>query len=202
MRNLLRDLGVAGVLLVVTPGLADAQWGVTVSLQRTGFGGTSFDTSTGGTEGSFRPANTPAVNLRLDRRFRRFAVGLGVRYSRSAIVLDTRDLFAGFHNEVTTIEAAPEVRVRVLRTRLGASVHAYGGPVIGVWMLQDQGTRSVAGVMAGILGEFPLLDKLALEVRVGGGFTRSVFRDGELPPVFERRTTRRSEIALGLRYGR
>jgi hypothetical protein len=31
---------------------------------------------------------------------------------------------------------------------------------------------------------------------------RSVFRDGELPPESVLRMTRRSEISLGLRYGR
>jgi hypothetical protein len=202
MHNFLRSIAVAGVLLVAASRPAPAQWGVTVNLQRTGFGGTSFDTSAGGTEASFRPGNSPAVTLRVDRRLGRVALGLGVRYSRSAIVLDAKDLFAGFHDEVATFEAAPEVRVRLLRTRLGASVHVFGGPVIGAWMLRDQGTRGVAGVVAGVVGEFPLIDRLALEVRVGGGLTGSLFRQGELPPVFERRTTRRSEIGLGLRFGR
>ncbi len=202
MHNLLRGIAVAGVFLVAASRPAPAQWGVTVGLQRTGFGGTSFDTSTGGTEASFRPGNTPAVTLRIDRRLGRVALGLGVRYSRSAIVLDGRDVFVGIHDELATIEAAPELRVRLLRTRLGASVHGFGGPVIGVWRVRNQDTRGVVGVVAGVAGEFPLLQKLALEVRVGGGLTGSLFRQGELPPGYERRITRRGEIGLGLRYGR
>jgi hypothetical protein len=202
MHNLLRGIAVAGVFLFAASRPAPAQWGVTVNLQRTGFGGTSFDTSTGGTEASFRPGNTPAVTLRVDRRFGRVSLGLGVRYSRSAIVLDGQDVFVGVHDELTTIEAAPEVRVRLLRTRLGASVHGFGGPVIGAWRVRNQDTRGVVGVVAGVAGEFPLLRKLALEVRVGGGLTGSLFRQGELPPEYEPRAMRRGEIGLGLRYGR
>ncbi|HEY6061757.1 MAG TPA: hypothetical protein VIV10_14290, partial [Gemmatimonadales bacterium] len=142
------------------------------------------------------------MTFRLDRRFGRTAVGLGVRYSRSSILLDTRDLFVGIHNELAAIEFAPEIRVRIARPHSGAALHLYGGPVVGVCVLKDQDTRVVPGAIAGVAGEFPLFNRLALLVRVGGGLTRSVFQDGELPPEFERHTTRRSEIGFGLRYGR
>jgi hypothetical protein len=49
---------------------------------------------------------------------------------------------------------------------------------------------------------FPIFDRLALSLRIGGSLMRSVFRDGELPPQAVPKPTRRSEIALGLRYGR
>lgn len=179
-----------------------AQWGIGLELQRAAYGGTSRDTSTGGPGGSFRPGSTPAVTFRLDRRFGRTAVGLGVRYSRSSVLLDTRDLFVGIHNELATVEFAPEIRVRIARAHSGASLDLYGGPVVGVSMLKDHDTRVVSGAIAGVAGEFPLFDRLALLVRAGGGLTRSVFQDGELPPEFERHTTRRSEIGFGLRYGR
>lgn len=204
MNNPLRAL-VAVATIVLGGGLArcaQAQWGIVLEVQRAAYGGTSRDTSTGGPGGSFRPGSTPALTLRLDRRFGRTAIGLGVRYSRSSVVLDTRDLFVGIHNELAMLEFAPEIRVRIARARAGATFHLYGGPVIGVCMLKDQDTRVVPGAIVGIAGEFPLFDRLALLVRVGGGLTRSVFRDGELPPEFERHTTRRSEIGFGLRYGR
>lgn len=204
MNNPLRALVVVAAI-VIGSGLVvcvRAQWGVGLELQRAAYGGTSRDTSTGGTGGSFRPGNTPAVTLRLDRRFGRTALGLGIRYSQASVVLETRDLFVGIHNELAMFEFAPEIRVRIARARAGAALHLYGGPVIGVCMLKDQDTRVVPGAIAGVAGEFPLFDRLALLVRVGGGLTRSVFQDGELPPEFERHTTRRSEIGFGLRYGR
>ncbi len=199
MIHLLRGFGVA-VCVVGLSSPARAQWGVTVTVQRNGFGGTSYDTSTGGTQSSFLPGNSPAATVRLDRRFGRVALGLGIRYSRSAIVLDGKDLFVGLPGEIATVEAAPEVRVRLLRTRVGASIHGYVGPVIGIWLIRDQGTRGVLGGIGGVAGEFPVLERLSLEVRAGGGLTGSLFRPGELPPEYERRLTWRTEVGLGLHY--
>lgn len=201
MIHLLRGFAVAVGCVAGLSSAASAQWGVTVAVQRNGFGGTSYDTSTGGTQSSFLPGNTPAATLRLDRRFGRVALGLGIRYSRSAIVLDGKDLFVGLPGEIATFEAAPEVRVRLLRTRVGAAMHGYVGPVIGAWMIRGQGTRGVLGGIGGVAGEFPVLERLSLEVRVGGGVTGSLFRPGELPPEYERRMTWRTEIGLGLHYG-
>lgn len=204
MNNPLRTL-VAVATIVLGGGLvrcARAQWGVGLEVQRAAYGGTSRDTSAGGPGGSFRPGNTPAVTVRLDRRIGRTAIGLGIRYSRSSVVLDTPDLFVGIHNELDMLEFAPEIRVRIARAPAGASLLLYGGPVVCVCRLKDQDTRIVPGAIAGVAGEFPLFDRLALLVRVGGGLTRSVFQDGELPPEFERHTARRSEIGFGLRYGR
>lgn len=202
MNHLLRGCAIAAFVVSAGSHRSAAQWGATIDLQRTGFGGTSYDTSVGGTAASYRPGNSPAITLRIDRRLGRIALGLGVRYSRSAIVLEGTDVFVGIHDEVASFEAAPEVRVRLLRTRPGATINVYAGPVIGAWMLRDQGTRGVAGVVAGVIGEFPIIARLSLEVRVGGGLTGSLFRQTELPPVFERRITRRSELGLGIRYGR
>jgi hypothetical protein len=181
---------------------AAAQWGITLEVQRATYGGTSRDTSTGGTGGSFRPGNSPALTLRLDRRFGRMAIGIGVRYSRSAVVLDNRALFVGIRNQLSTIEFAPEVRVRIAQAARGAGLHFYGGPVIGVSDLQGHGSRVIPGASVGIAGELPIVERLALWVRIGGGVAPSLFRPGDLPPEFERHLARRSEIALGLRYGR
>jgi len=190
------------LLCIAAPREVTAQWGLSLELQRAAFGGTSHDTSTGGTHGSFRPGNTPGITLRFGRRLGRIDLGLGMRYSRSSVVLDNGDLIVGFHNELATIEVAPEVLIRVAHTQAGANLHVYASPVIGICVLKDNGTRVVPGAMAGVAGEFPLLHRLALWVRVGGGLARSVFREGELPPDFELHLARRSEIGLGLRYGR
>jgi hypothetical protein len=181
---------------------AAAQWGIALEVQRAAYGGTSRDTSTSGTGGSVRPGNTPALTVRLDRRFGRVAIGIGIRYSRSAVLVDDGVLFVGIHKELTTVEFAPEVSVRIARTARGAALHLYGGPLIGVCDLKNEGSRIVPGAIAGIAGDLPIADRLALWVRLGGGLARSVFRPGDLPPEFERHLARRSEIALGLRYGR
>lgn len=203
MKLLLKSFALAAaVTFGVAPGTLHGQWGVAFDVHRMGFGDTSLDTSTGGTEGSFHPGGAPAVTIRVDRRMGRMTIGLGLRYARSAVLIETPDLFVGLQDRFSMLEAAPEIRVRIAHTPAGANLHLYGGPVIGVWMFSDEGNRAVPGVVVGIAGEFPLFRKLALWVRAGAGLTRSVFQDGELPPEFERHSTRRTEVSLGLRYGR
>jgi hypothetical protein len=92
--------------------------------------------------------------------------------------------------------------MRVARSKRGAALELYGGAVIGVWTFEDFGPRAVPGATAGVAGEFLIFDRLTASLRVGGSVLRSVFREGELPPELVLRTMRRSEISLGLRYGR
>jgi hypothetical protein len=204
MKNLLRRFAVVATF-ALSAGLAcplTAQWGFALDLQRSAYGGASKDTTSGGPGGSFRPGNTQAVTLHLERRLGRATVGLGARYVRSGLVLDAQDVYVGLRGEFSAFEALPEVRVRVARSKRGAALELYGGAVIGVWTFSDLGARVVPGATAGVAGEFPIFDRLTASLRVGGSVLRSVFRNGELPPEVVIRTMRRSEIGLGLRYGR
>jgi len=204
MTNVLRRFVVVATF-ALSAGLAcplTAQWGLALDLQRSAYGGASKDTTSGGPGGSFRPGNTQAVTLHLDRRLGRVTIGLGARYVRAAIVLDAEDIYVGLRGEFSALEALPEFRVRVARSKHGAALELYGGAVIGVWAFQDFGARAVPGGTAGLQGEFPVLDRLTVSLRIGGSVLRCVFRDGELPAELVLRTMRRSEISLGLRYGR
>ena len=204
MKTLLRRFALVATV-ALSAGLAHpltAQWGVALDLQRSAYGGASKDTTGGGPGGSFRPGNAQAVTLRLERRLGRATVGLGARYIRSAVVLDAQDVYVGLRGEFSALEALPEVRMRVARSRRGAALELYGGAVIGVWTFEDLGARAIPGATAGVVGEFPIFNRLTVMLRIGGSVMRSVFRDGELPPEVVSRTMRRSEISLGLRYGR
>ena len=204
MTNLLRRFVVVATV-ALSAGLAcplTAQWGFALDLQRSAYGGASKDTTSGGPGGSFRPGNAQAVTLRLERRLGRATAGLGARYIRAALVLDAQDVYIGLRREFSAFEAFPELRVRVARSKLGAALELYGGAVIGVWAFQDLGARAVPGATAGVAGEFPIFDLLTVSLRIGGSVMRSVFRNGELPPEVVIGTMRRSEISLGLRYGR
>jgi hypothetical protein len=138
----------------------------------------------------------------VERRLGRATVALGVRYVRASAVLDAQDIYAGIRGEFMAFEALPEIRIRVARSKRAAMLELYSGAVIGVWEVSDLGRRAVPGATAGLAGEFPVFDRLTVSLRIGGSVMRSVFRDGELPPEVVIRTMRRSEISLGLRYGR
>jgi hypothetical protein len=176
------------------------QWGVGLDLQRSAYGGTSKDTSQG-PQSSVRPGEALALTLRLDRRFGRFTVALGLRYARAALQADAEDIYVGLRGNFSAVEVLPEVRFRVARSGRGATLELYGGPLIGRWVFEDV-SRAVPGATAGVAGEFPIFERLALWVRAGGSVMRSIFEAAELPPEAVRRATRRSEISLGLRYGR
>ncbi|HEY7686880.1 MAG TPA: hypothetical protein VH833_12320 [Gemmatimonadales bacterium] len=204
MNSLLPRFAVVATF-ALSAGLASpltAQWGLALDLQRSAYGGGSKDTTSGGPAGSFRPGNARAVTLRLERRLGRAMVGLGARYVRSAIVLDAQDIYVGLRGEFNAFEALPEVRIRVARSKRGAALELYGNAVIGVWAFEDFGARAVPGATVGVAGEFPIFDRLTASLRIGGSVLRTVFREGELPPELVLRTMRRSEISLGLRYGR
>lgn len=195
---------VAVLVVVLGGGLArstSAQWGISLDAQRSAYGGASKDTSQG-PMGSLRPSKSQAITVRVDRRWKRFSASLGARAARSSVVLDAEGLYVGIPDEFKLVEFLPEASWRVLRTSRGATLDLYGGPVIGVWTFEDFGGRLVPGATAGLHAEFPIFDRLGLSLRVGGSLMRSVFRDGELPPEVVIRPMRRSEIALGVRYGR
>ena len=180
---------------------ASGQWGISLEANRLAYGGASRDTSQG-PQGSFRPSRTQALTLRFSRRVGPFTAVLGTRLAQSDIVLDASGLSAGLPDEFKSIEFLPEMSWRFIRTTAGVTVDLYGGPVLGVWTCEDFGGRFVPGATAGFHGMFPIFDRLRLSVRAGGSLMRSVFREGELPPEVVIRPMRRSEIALGFRYGR
>ncbi len=152
MRNLLRRFAVVATV-TLSAGLArplTAQWGFGLDLQRSAYGGASTDTTSGGPGGSFRPGNTRAVTVHLERRLGRATVGLGVRYTRSAIVLDAQDIYVGIRGEFSALEALPEVRVRVARSKRGAALELYGGAVIGVWAFENLAPAPSQGPRQGL----------------------------------------------------
>ncbi|MGH7538015.1 MAG: hypothetical protein ACREMF_05235 [Gemmatimonadales bacterium] len=182
--------------------MAEAQWGVSLEARRVVFGGTSVDTTAGNDRQSFRPTASMVYGLRLDRRVGRTSVALAARLATAGLVLRRADAFAGLSGEFLVFEAAPEAVYRLATTRSGARLHAYAGPVIGLWLFGGENARAVPGAAAGLIGEFGLTGRLTLWLRGGGALTRSVFERAELPPEFLLRATRRGEIAIGLRYGR
>lgn len=179
-----------------------AQWGIGIELQLVGFGGTSVDTSAGYDRETFRPTSAATVGIRADRRMGRLRIGLTVRYGKAGLVLHRKNVFAGEQGDFLLFEVAPEASFRFAAAHTGATAHIYGGPVIDLWALVDADPRVAAGARVGIGGEFPWSGRFMVWVRAGGVLTRSVFVENELPPQFVLRNTRRSEIALGLRYGR
>jgi len=196
--------GVMVVMIALSGGLfrsTSAQWGISLDVQRSAYGGTAKDTSAG-PGGSLRPARSRALTLRLERRWGRVAAGLGVRLARADVVLDATGVFAGLSHEFESVEFLPEVSLQIVHTRRGAALDLYGGPIIGRWTFEQFGGRAVPGGTAGLRGNFPILDRLALSLRIGGSLLRSVFREGEVPAEMAIRPMRRSEIAVGLRYGR
>jgi hypothetical protein len=199
-----RPVGVAIAMIVLSGGLvrtASGQWALSLDAQRSAYGGTSKDTSDGA-HGSARPSRTMALTMRFSRPLGRATTALGVRVAKAGFVIDAPGVYVGLMGEFKFIEFLPEVSWRVARTSRGATLDLYGGPVLGVWTYEDFGGRFVPGATAGLQGVFPICSRLSLSLRIGGSLMRSVFREIEVPPEVVLHPMRRSEISLGLRYGR
>jgi hypothetical protein len=199
-----RHAGAVVAVIALSGGLirpAWGQWGLSLDAQRSAFGGTSKDTSSGA-HSSARPSRTMAFTLRCSRRWGPITTALGARYGNSDLVVEAPGVSVGLTDEFRFIELLPEVSWRVARTSRGASLELYGGPVLGWWTFEDFSGRFIPGATAGVHGVFPIFDRLAFSLRVGGSLMRTVFQEGELPPEVVFHPMRRSEISLGLRYGR
>lgn len=189
------------VLVAALPVRAlSGQWLVGADVAALRFAAVAEETSSGG-QWTTLTASTAAA-LRVERQFARVRLGLGIMHARSGLAIGDRDLVVEARNVFRLWEFAPEVAARIAGAGSQPTVWLHAGPLLDVWLPEGDETRSRAGAHAGASLTFPLLRRVSGTVRVVGSVTPSVFDADELPVGFERRSTRRFEVALGARYGR
>lgn len=190
-----------GLALLALPPVAAGQWRVGAELGLERFGGTSRDTSGATANGAYRPRIPAMFGVRIERKVRSVTLGVAVSYASAALSLDTDGPTLFVRGSMTQVRLTPEIGGTVARLSSGAAVVARAGPLVEGWTLEGEEPRWRAGGHVGLALDFPLARRLAGLVTVRLGVTPSVFEAGELPPEFERRTSWRTAVALGLRYG-
>ena len=190
-------LPLLGLLLVSQPRLA-AQWSVAVEATASYYGGTSRNGEADPT--AFRPHHPTSLGLRVDRRFGRWGVGVGAAVAGADLIAENGSVGAILKDALDLFEVAPEVALLLGRTGPGLGVRVHAGPLIDVWSPQGGDTRTRLGGQAGLSLEWPVTRRFAGCLRGAAALTGSLFKQGELPPGFERRAMWRRSVSLGLRY--
>jgi len=188
---------VLGLLIAGRPALV-AQWSVAVEATASYYGGTSRDGEADPT--AFRPHHPTSVGLRVDRRFGRLGLGVGAALAGADLVAENNSVGAILKDALDLFEVAPEVALLLGRTGPGLAVRVHAGPLIDVWSPQGGDTRTRLGGQAGLSLEWPATRRFAGSLRGAAALTGSLFKQGELPPGFERRAMWRRSVSLGLRY--
>jgi len=186
-----------GLLLASQPRLV-AQWSVAVEATASYYGGTSRDSGADPT--AFRPHHPTSVGLRVDRRFGRLGLGVGAALAGSDLIAENSSVGAILKDALDLFEVAPEVALLLDRTGPGLAVHVHAGPLIDIWSPQGADTRTRLGGQAALSLEWPVSRRFAGSLRGAAALTGSLFKQGELPPGFERRAMWRRSVSLGLRF--
>jgi hypothetical protein len=186
----------------MAPADAAAQWGLGLEVGQSRFSGTSQDTSAATVNGRFEPYVPTLVGITIDRRLRRLTLGLRLTYASAALALETDGPTVFQRASMLHAQAAPEIAWAVALLATGVRLSLHAGPLIEVWTLEGEETRSrLGGQVAGSL-DCRLGGRFTSAVTVRLGVTPSVFQAGELPVEFVRRASWRTSVAFGLRYGR
>ena len=186
-----------GLVLASQPRLA-GQWSLAVEATTSCYDGVSRDSGADPT--SFRPHHPTSVGLRVDRRFGRLGFGVGAALAGADLIAENSSVGAILKDALDVFEVAPEVALLLGRTGPGPALRVHAGPLIDVWSRAGDDTRTRAGGQVGLSLESPVSRRFAGSLRVAAALTSSLFREGELPPGFERRAMWRRSVSLGLRY--
>jgi hypothetical protein len=181
--------------LAAGPHMGAAQWGLSADVGVASFGGTSRD-STGTTVGPYRPTT---FAVRVDRGEGPVRIAVHVLYAEPGLAGKQSDLTFVQSGVMSLWEIVPLVAVRVVRFGTGVEGRFEAGPALDLWDFDGE-QRNRVGARGGVALQWPLARSLTGSLRVGGVWSESVVDAGDVPAGVERVTTRRFDVAIGLRY--
>jgi len=179
-----------------TPALS--QWALRADLGAARFWGGSVEI--GGQGRSFRPYRPTVFGVGLERKAGKFAVGMGLGYSKAALALEGADGLTAIDGIFTVYSLSPELVYQI--TRLGSvnQLRLHAGPLLEVWTVLAEGSETRAGGQAALSLSMPLGAKLEGSVTAGAALIPSPFARGQLDSGFERRALWRRRFAVGVAY--
>jgi hypothetical protein len=177
---------------------APAQWVASADVTAARFWGGSVEV---GGDRSFRPYRPTIVGLGLERQL--FGLNLGVRgyYASASLALEGSNGFAAVKNALDLHGVALELSRGIATLGQAVNVVIYGGPLIEVWDLADQSSRTQAGFSASIGLGVALGGRFSGAIKAGAAVTASPFSTSDLEAGFEPRALWRREVSGRLRYG-
>jgi hypothetical protein len=96
--------------------------------------------------------------------------------------------------------ASPEVIYRIAILSAGNELQLRAGPLLEVWNILDEESRTLIGAQGGLSLRVPLSGRFAGLVTAGAAVTPSPFLQNQLDPNFEPRALWRRGVAGRLEY--
>ena len=191
------------VLLAAGSSPLAGQWRLGIEVGAARFWGGSLDT--GAAQTSFRPYRPTTFGIGLERQAGRYAVGLRVHYFQAGLALEGAEVVISSEGAFKAVSISPEAAVHLATLGPGNQVRVHAGPVIEVWDVIDNGTRTRVGVQGSVSFDVPLGGQVSGVAFAGAAVTPSPYEDGELDlgggaPAYERRALWRRTFGVGLRY--
>ncbi len=148
-----------------------------------------------------RPYRPTTIGIRLDKRVKRYRLGMGIQYAATALGQDGPDLAILLKGAMTWLQATPELAYRLGTVGNNSELSAFAGPVIDVWLPDGDESRVRAGGRVGLELILPFGSGLAGVLRAHGGLSGSLFSDTEVPSEFRTKSMPNAGMALGLKLG-
>ncbi len=194
--------GVLAFLALPAAGLAgqEGAWHLTATAAQTWFSGGLDDTTT--TDGKWSLAPKMTWGISADRAVGTIRIGLGLSYLSSNLHLAS-DPITITENTLDIAQWGVSALVTVPLLRLGtagAAVHLSAGPVLGIWAITEEDSRTRFGGTATLQVTAPLASSWHLLATLGGTVSGSPFNTDDLPPEFETTTLWASRVGLGVQY--
>ncbi len=135
----------------------------------------------------------------------RYAAGVQLHYAEASLALEGPDGVVAAEGAFTIVSISPELAVRIATLGPGNELRLHAGPLVEIWDIIDQDSRTRVGAHGSVSLDVPLGGRFGGAVRAGVAATPSPFEEGELDlgngaPTYDLRTLWRRSFALGLRY--
>ena len=177
---------------------AAAQWAASADVTAARFWGGSRELKG---DRSFRPYRPTIVGIGLERQVLGVSVGVRGYYASASLALEGTDAVAAVKDALDLHGLAVELSHSIATLGEAARVVVYGGPVIDVWDLADQSSRTQAGFTGSIGLQVALGGRFSGVIKAGVAVTASPFSTSDLDAGFEPRALWRREVSGRLRYG-
>jgi hypothetical protein len=182
----------------LSPSSMQGQWSAAIEVGADRFWGGSVETAA--EHRSFRPYRPTAFVAAIQHRGSRVGLGLRLGYTEAALALEGADAAVVVKGVFAIYSVSPEVRCRMMTLGPGNELLLQAGPLVEVWDVVDQGSRTRAGAQAALALVVPLGGKINAAVSGGIALISSPFEEGELIAGYELQTLWRRRLAGGLEY--
>jgi hypothetical protein len=189
---------VCSLLPCLAPSPVMAQWSAAIQLGSDRFWGGSTDNTD--EHRSFLPYRPSTLSAAVHHRGSKIGMGVRLGYSEAALGLEGNTAVVAAKGVFAIYSVAPDVSYRVASIGTGNLVLLQAGPLLELWDIIDQGTRTRIGGHAGIALLVPIGSKFNAIMSGSLAILPSPFNVGELPEGFEMQTLWRRGMAGGLEY--